>query len=65
MTQNTYFQADILDSTNSAGTSDEILTSQGPGAGTLWANNVNIDAIGYKAVQAYVWTNGNPVAYVN
>ena len=65
MTQNTYFQADILDSTNSAGTSDEILTSQGPGAGTLWANNVNIDAIGYRAVQAWVWPNGTPVAYTN
>ena len=65
MTQNTYFQADILDSTNSAGTSDEILTSLGPGSGTLWADNTNIEGIGYKAVQAYVWTNGAPVAYVN
>ena len=55
----TTFTSDIKDINNSAGNNGFILASNGGGgAGVEWVQ-------GYSAFQAFVWTNGSPVAYTN
>ena len=53
------FSDDIKDVNNDAGKVGQVLVSKGgSGNGTQWVN-------AYKSIQSFVWTNGNPVAYVN
>ncbi len=47
---------DITDTTGTTGQVGKILAAQA--AGVEWVD-------GYNAVQSFVWTNGNPVAYTN
>ncbi|WP_293315737.1 hypothetical protein [Phenylobacterium sp.] len=55
----TAFTSDIKDINNSAGNVGQMLVSKGGNnAGVQWVN-------AYKSIQTFVWTNGNPVAYVN
>ena len=50
---------DELRANNSPGISGNVLVSQGPGQTPAWADR------GYKAVQIFQWTAGNPVPYTN
>lgn len=50
------FNDSIIDTTGTTGQIGKVLAAQA--AGVEWVN-------GYNAVQSFVWTNGNPVAYVN
>ncbi len=63
MTQQTIFQSDIVDIGGSAGSSGQILASNGVGAGASWESPQNL--IGYRSVQVFQWPNGTPVAYTN
>ena len=66
LTQTTTFQSDIVDIGGQTGQNNEILISQGgAGAGILWQNPGANQFIGYKSVQLFQWTAGNPVAYTN
>ena len=47
---------DITDTTGTAGITGKVLAAKS--AGVEWVD-------GYNALQSFVWTNGNPVAYVN
>ena len=57
---------DIIDKSGSGGNVDFMLISDGgAGAGVFWKNPSENQYIGYKSFQSFVWTNGNPVNYVN
>ena len=63
LTQPTTFQSDIIDINNLTGVAGQVLASLGGGgAGVEWQNP---GSSGYKAVQVFQWTAGNPVAYTN
>jgi hypothetical protein len=56
---------DILrDVGGSAGTNNQLLTSAS-GTGVEWRSPQDNTLIGYKSVQVFQWTAGNPVAYTN
>jgi len=60
------FTTDIVDIAGQTGQNNEILISQGgAGAGVLWQNPGENQFIGYRAIQLFQWTAGNPVAYTN
>ena len=60
------FTNDIVDIAGQTGQNNEILISQGgAGAGVLWQNPGENQFIGYRAIQLFQWTAGNPVAYTN
>jgi len=60
----TTFVSDILDIGGTAGSSGQILASNGGGsAGVSWESPQNL--IGYRSVQVFQWPNGTPVAYTN
>tara|TARA_Y100000361_G_scaffold86690_1_gene76988 strand:+ start:577 stop:1587 length:1011 start_codon:yes stop_codon:yes gene_type:complete len=66
LSQTTTFQSDIVDIAGQTGQNNEILVSQGgAGAGILWQNPGENQFIGYRAIQLFQWTAGNPVAYTN
>ena len=50
---------DELRANGAVGNSGDELTSQGAGSAPTWTD------IGYKSVQVFQWTNGNPVVYTN
>ena len=56
---------DVLrDVGGSAGTNNQLLTSAS-GTGVEWRSPQDNTLIGYKSVQVFQWTAGNPVAYTN
>jgi hypothetical protein len=60
------FSNNIKDTNGSTGLNDSMLvTLPGAGSGVFWKNPADNQYIGYKSLQKFTWTNGNPVAYTN
>jgi len=60
------FGNNIIDTNGANGLNDSMLVSlPGAGTGVFWKNPADNQFIGYKSLQLFKWTNGNPVAYTN